>query len=173
MSAIEDPRPNTKSLEQWTAAVAEARHILVSRAIAYEFTQRDMHYSDFAKVFSTFRLAAPRFTNLPRLLEAVSRLEHEHGRPMLSVLVVRQQDDRPGDGFYGLARSLGWRVDDEEQFFANEHRRVTEYWKGQRLTGGAPPHPGPLPWGEGVIGRASRRGLCRLLPLRRAGCRRG
>ncbi len=131
MSAIEDTRPGTIPLEQWKVAVAEARHILISRAIAYEYTQRDMHYADFAEVFSTFRLAPPRFTNLPRLLEAVSRSEHELGRPMLSILVVRQQDERPGEGFYGLARDLGWRVDDEEQFFANEHRRVTEYWKAQ------------------------------------------
>ena len=131
MPTIEDIRPSTIPLEQWRVAIAEARHILISRAIAYEFTQRDMHYSDFAAVLSTIQLSAPRFTNLPRLLEAVSRLEHENGRPMLSVLVVRQQDERPGEGFYGLARDLDWCVDDEEQFFANEHRRVTEYWKRQ------------------------------------------
>ena len=131
MSAIEDTRPKTKSSEQWAAAVAEARHILISRAIAYEYTQRDMHYSEFAEIFSTFRIQKNWQTHLSKLLEAVSRSEHEHGWPMLSILVVSQKDERPGVGFYGLARDLGWRVDDEEQFFANEHRRVTEYWKGQ------------------------------------------
>lgn len=131
MTIPENTRPNTIPVEQWRTAIAEARHILISRAVAYEYTQRDMHYGEFADIFSTFRLAAPRFTNLARLLEAVSRSEHEHGRPMLSILVVRQQDERPGEGFYGLARDLGWSVDDEEQFFRNEHRRVTQYWKRQ------------------------------------------
>ena len=133
LSAIEDIRPSTISLEQWTAAVAETRDILITFARDYQYTLRDVYYGTFAEVFSTFQLVGPKFNKLSNLLEAVSRLEHEHGRPMLSVLVVRRRDNRPGEGFYGLARSLGWRVDDEEQFFANEHRRVTEYWKGRGL----------------------------------------
>ena len=132
MSAIEDTRPNSIPLEQWKAAVAEARHILISRAIAYEYTQRDVTYTDFVEIFLTLRLGTPRHPYLPKLLEAVSTTEHEQGRPMLSVMVVGKKNKRPGGAFYALAHGLGRCVEDEEQFFASEHRRVTEYWKKQR-----------------------------------------
>ena len=130
MDLMEQTRPGTIPAEQWEVAIAEARHILISRAVVSEYAKPDMTYGEFAKIFSTFRLTPPRFTNIARLLEAVSRFEHEHNRPMLSILVVTQNANRPGEGFYELARKrLGWHVEDEGQFFLNEHKRVTDYWR--------------------------------------------
>ena len=58
------------------------------------------------------------------ILGEISTYEHEHSRPMLSVLVFHADDGMPGDGFFNLARKLGvlhGRSDDAEaDFFALE-----------------------------------------------------
>jgi len=46
------------------------------------------------------------------LLDEVSRYEHAQGRPLLSVVVVREDTGMPGEGFFMLAggwgSSTGW-----------------------------------------------------------------
>ena len=55
------------------------------------------------------------------LLDEVSRYEHAHGRRLLSVVVVRQDTERPGAGFFAHAKELGaFDGVDEEAFFVEE-----------------------------------------------------
>ena len=59
----------------------------------------------------------------------LSEREHEHGRPMISAVVVRAEDSKPGSGFFKLARQLGlWTVGDEDTFYVQELKRVHDYW---------------------------------------------
>ena len=41
-----------------------------------------------------------------QLLEDLAREEFDEGRPMLTALVVRQSDGRPGNGFAAIALDL-------------------------------------------------------------------
>ena len=64
------------------------------------------------------------------ILRAISTAEHEAGRPLLSAVVVGAKTGRPGKGFFKLAQRLG-RYDGgaDGAFFAQELRRVHEYWR--------------------------------------------
>lgn len=69
-----------------------------------------------------------RFHNM---LGNVSTYEVENGRPMLSVIVVRAEDSRPGPGFFWLAKELDKQKPgvEDEIFFINETRELFDYWK--------------------------------------------
>ena len=62
----------------------------------------------------------------------ISREESEHGRPMLSAIVVGSSG-KPGGGFFVLAKELGKLTSDDpaEQnaFWEAEKRAVYETWK--------------------------------------------
>ncbi len=68
---------------------------------------------------------------LARLLGEISTCEHEDGRPMLSVLVVRKDDQMPGEGFFTLARDLGrLTTQTHEDFVREEREAVYRQWQG-------------------------------------------
>ncbi len=74
------------------------------------------------------------------LLGEISKHEHEHGRPMLSAVVVHKDDELPGDGFFELARSLKkldintkGNKEKELEFYEKELKEVYEYWGNQAL----------------------------------------
>jgi len=70
------------------------------------------------------------------LLGEISTCEHEHGRPLLSAVVVHKPDPQseeslgPGQGFFTLARELGLMApdDDEDDFWQHELRRAYDHW---------------------------------------------
>jgi hypothetical protein len=64
------------------------------------------------------------------LLGEISEHEHEEGRPLLSVLVVHKEGDMmPGDGFFQLALELGlFDGQDKDRFFIDEMKRVFHQW---------------------------------------------
>lgn len=68
---------------------------------------------------------------LGHILGNISRFEVEHGRPMLSAIVVRQDTRIQGGGFFDLAEELGLlkATDTIEGFAVSENRRVKLYWK--------------------------------------------
>ncbi|MDE6418586.1 MAG: hypothetical protein K2K49_05195 [Duncaniella sp.] len=68
---------------------------------------------------------------LGHVLGNISRFEVEHGRPMLSAIVVRQDTRIQGGGFFDLAEELGLMkaTDTIEGFAVAENRRVKLYWK--------------------------------------------
>ncbi len=60
---------------------------------------------------------------------AISRNEHEANRPLLSAVLVRTADRRPGGGFYDLARTLGkLGGGSEEKFWDRERSAVYREW---------------------------------------------
>jgi hypothetical protein len=72
-------------------------------------------------------------TKMGELLGEISTYEHEHGRPMLSALVVLSGIGYPGEGFYNLARYLGLYHGQGEfadmEFFVQEVKKVHQYWQ--------------------------------------------
>jgi len=71
-----------------------------------------------------------------RILGAISRQEHNEGRPLLSAVVVHKPDQQsdeslgPGRGFFTLARELRLMApdEDEDDFWQRELQRVHDYW---------------------------------------------
>jgi hypothetical protein len=66
--------------------------------------------------------------NLTHPLGHVSWYEFEHGRPMLSALVVNDETREAGGGFAKLARHLGREVSDEHEFWKAELLDVLDFW---------------------------------------------
>ena len=59
-----------------------------------------------------------------------SAITDEH---MLSAVVVFEVNNRPGEGFFGLARSMGkFTGSDRDAFWVGELKRVHDYWVGQQ-----------------------------------------
>lgn len=111
----------------WASSRDEVTRIL-RRAAKHRST---IPYSDVTK-----KLAVIEFAYDDRVFHAmlgdVSRNEHEHGRPLLSTVVVHKSGDmQPGPGFFELAKSLGHEFDDIEKFWIQELKRVWKYWSGR------------------------------------------
>ena len=76
---------------------------------------------------------------------ACSVYEHEHDRPLISALVVNEETNRPGKGFWGLLgipthlrKDVGieditiFKLDeDRESFWINEIRQIDKCWKAK------------------------------------------
>ncbi len=71
----------------------------------------------------------PHDFRLFHLLGRISKEEVAHGRGMLTAVVVRQEDGLPGQGFFQLAKELGFDASDQEAFWASELARVFKVWQ--------------------------------------------
>jgi hypothetical protein len=74
----------------------------------------------------------PRFRGIGPAIGRVSVWEHEHGRPLLSALVVQAGTLQAGDGFAELGRSLGYQVQpgQEKAFWRSQVEAIASYWSG-------------------------------------------
>ncbi|MCX5373918.1 hypothetical protein OG613_37880 [Streptomyces sp. NBC_00015] len=73
-------------------------------------------------------MSRPPFRTLFPALGHVSMYEVEHGRPMLSALVVAQDSRVPGPGFVELARHLQLPVNDPDTYWDEELSEVVRFW---------------------------------------------
>ena len=88
-------------------------------------------YSDVGSRIGLDMEQPPDRNEIRDILDAVSRYEHEQGRPLLSVVVVHAGDDNmPGEGFFKLAQALG-KFDgvDKVAFFVEELKAAHVEWK--------------------------------------------
>jgi hypothetical protein len=75
----------------------------------------------------------PRYRGIGSALGHISTYEHEHGRPLLSALVVQKVTMRAGDGFAdALGRGLGFNIPigGEREFWLDQVNEVVRYWTG-------------------------------------------
>ena len=87
-------------------------------------------YSDIAPLAGLKMESQADRNEIGRILDDINRHEHSEGRPMLSVVVVREDMGYPGKGFFDLARALGQhRGHNDIEFFVEESKRVYAYWK--------------------------------------------
>ncbi|MFD5200224.1 hypothetical protein ACFWM7_08695 [Streptomyces sp. NPDC058375] len=95
----------------------------LSACIGYkEFVQRvDPHGLDPYTSQGQMRGLYPK-------LGHISVYEHQHGRPLLSALVVRKATGRPGDGFADLAAQLGFEAADDPDFWEHQVARAVRFW---------------------------------------------
>jgi hypothetical protein len=108
----------------WQAAKEEARAAMIKRAR----TRRTIAYSDLVAEIQSVKLD-PHSAHLSHLLGLIAEEESENGRGMLTVVVVHKSgDQKPGPGFFEMARKLGRTVLDPDEFWINELKRVHEVW---------------------------------------------
>lgn len=101
---------------EWVEAVNEVREAIVRAAEDRRLTC----YSEIASEVEAIQLD-PYSSLMNHLLGAVFEMEHRERRPVLTSLVTHKYGDKePGEGFYEMARSLGYK-------FSNPH----DFWWGQ------------------------------------------
>lgn len=87
---------------------------------------------------STYPMTRPPFRGLNEALGHVTMYEVEHGRPMLTAIVVDEQFGVPGDGFARLARHLGRKIDEtfaaETAFWKQEMAHLRSFWTSPDLS---------------------------------------
>lgn len=76
-------------------------------------------------------MTRPPFRTMFSALGHVSMYEVEHGRPLLSALVVNQDSGTAGPGFADLARHLGFEVQDDEAFWRRTLEEVVRFWSAK------------------------------------------
>ena len=64
------------------------------------------------------------------ILDCINRVEHRAGRPLLSAVVILKEENKPGAGFFDLAKELRLQSPNEDDlmFWIGELRRVHTYW---------------------------------------------
>jgi hypothetical protein len=106
-----------------------------ARAITY----KDLALKVDRDNLAGWRQSYPRYGSLKTALYHVSSYEAEHGRPMISVFVVRGSNPGkgfPGSGCFVLARRLdrlhGDSAEAEYAFWQSEVRAYVEHWSAAR-----------------------------------------
>jgi hypothetical protein len=108
------------------------RAILVAAARA----GRSVSYSELLGDLG-FRFTRPKMRAVCRTLEEVDRLSAMDGEPDLAVLVVRESDRLPGQGWWvgGTALLLGydgpWEGAAAAQFIREQQQAVFDFWEGR------------------------------------------
>lgn len=110
--------------EVWEEAKAEAIRAMVQRARK----SRTISYSELVAEIRAVRME-PHDPRLSHFLGEIAEEEDAAGRGMLTVVVVHKRgDQKPGPGFYEMARQLGRDISDPEAFWIAEFEAVRHTW---------------------------------------------
>lgn len=108
----------------WEHAKHEALAILRVRAKR----GNPITYSELVSQIHTVQMDAHDI-RLAHFLGEISSDEHAAHRPLITALVVHKHDLRPGEGFFNLARSLGFEFEDEVAFWSEQVTKLQQQWK--------------------------------------------
>jgi hypothetical protein len=111
----------------WETAKAEGKAVLAESAR----TKKMISYTDFMHQIRSISFTIPHDSRLPQFLAEISTEEAEAGRGMMTALIVRKDGERPGAGFFQLARRLGLDVSDPEKFWMGEVNKVFASWQNE------------------------------------------
>lgn len=110
----------------WAAAKADGKAALIECARA----KKMISYTDFMHQIRSISFKTPHDSRLPQFLAEISAEEAEAGRGMMTALIVRKNgDQRPGAGFFQLAKRLGYEVSDPEKFWLGQVNQVFTSWQ--------------------------------------------
>ena len=124
------------------AEPAEVRAHLVAAAAA----GASLTYGELLERLG-YNFSRPKMRALCATLAAVDEAAAGHGEPELAVLVVRQSDGLPGQGWWagGAARERGyagpWEGPEAARFIRSVQAQAFAYWQSRSGTG-APGPPG-------------------------------
>jgi hypothetical protein len=125
--------------------VAAVRAILIEAAKA----RRATSYAEVLYALG-YRFSRPKMRALCKTLDAVDTAGVAAGEPELAVLVVRESDRLPGQGWWvGCAPRLGydglWTGPDAVKFIRRQQKKAFDYWaapeKPRKAKQAKPPKP--------------------------------
>ena len=92
--------------------------------------RRVITYTDAAAVVDLSMRNPYHRKLIGQYLGAISEYEVDHGRPMLSALVVHKDERKLGTGFYHLGEEIGRKgsLEDDDTFAHRELARLWAYW---------------------------------------------
>ena len=93
-------------------------------------TQKVTYYAVVGRIIG-LDMGNPSDRNkIAEILDEINYHEHKNERPMLSAVVIRQDINMPGEGFFKCARDIGknWKGDNVS-FWAHELTIVHNYWQ--------------------------------------------
>ncbi len=104
--------------------------LLYDQLVCAAKVSHTLYYSEVA-LTAGLNINDPSDRNqLARLLGDISVHENQHGRPLLSALVISKEENYPGRGFFDLAVELGVQdTPDDMKFFTEECQKVFDQWK--------------------------------------------
>jgi|SRR5581483_386411 len=105
--------------ELWNRAKDEARQLLARTAKRAGLIE----YGELAKEIRTITFD-PHGNDFRHFLGQLSSEADFAGEAMITALVVHKHDQRPGNGFFVLAKRLGRNVSDLEECWTHEVARV-------------------------------------------------
>ncbi|MEX0999742.1 MAG: hypothetical protein WD000_07260 [Thermodesulfobacteriota bacterium] len=113
------------SVEQWDEVKEEIKNILIDRAKV----ENTISYSELANQIMSIEIE-PHERALHEMLGEISINEDDSGRGLLSALVIHKDGDMiPGQGFFDLAASRDRDTSDKDRFWSKELKSVFSYWK--------------------------------------------
>lgn len=126
---IDEYAPDEPDIASVLADVPRIERLL--QGIAAE--GRDTSYSEFLLMLG-FRFSRPKMRALCRTLDEVDRRAHTAGQPELAVLVVREGDRLPGQGWWTGRRDYqgSWTGPDARAFLDSIQATTFAYWQAHR-----------------------------------------
>lgn len=112
------------------------KHLEIARILVQRIkNERDtITYKELANNIGMDVGSAGFGRELGGLIGDLSSYSFDNGMPLISVLVVRKEDYRPGSGFYTLYKQKkGINVKDKEVVFIDELNKVLHYDNWDRL----------------------------------------
>lgn len=105
--------------------------------------RRAMSYSEMLMTLG-FRFTRPKMRALCKTLDAIDTAGAADGEPGLAVLVVRESDGLPGQGWWVGSAERGytgpWEGPEAAAHIAERQRAVFRYWRGSRPPATATSH---------------------------------
>ena len=114
--------------KEWVAAMSEGREILIT--CARDKKGSLITYSDLAAKIKSVRFECYE-RGFFHLLELISINCNNAGKGLLSALVVHKSDNKPGEGFYDLARRLGRKTSNKDSCWIKELEKVRKDFEAQ------------------------------------------
>jgi hypothetical protein len=108
------------SQDRWDKAKGEAWTILARIA---KTKGKPIFYSELNRKISAISFQ-PDGHDFHNMLGQLSEESDQDGKGLISALVVHKEDERPGNGFFTLAKELGRDVSDREKCWIAEVDRV-------------------------------------------------
>jgi hypothetical protein len=115
------------------AEPGQVRFHLIAAAAA----RRSMTYSELLEALG-HAFTRPKMRALCKVLAAIDEASARRGEPELAVLVVRQSDGLPGQGWWvgdsAMVRGYDgpWQGPDAADFIARLQRQAFDYWASHR-----------------------------------------
>lgn len=107
-------------------------HLIYAELINAARHRGTVTYQEMAELIGILTFGSNMGQTIGRYAGAISTTEVEHGRPMLSALIVKV-DGAPSSGFFDLAKQLGKLDSDDstrqQAFLEAETKAVYDTWK--------------------------------------------